>query len=138
MLLPPNEYALATTGAIAPALRHRSSVYYWSHGAPEAAQSQARHEAMCSKKSGWHLRTFGSHGFWAMAAKEKCGPPNSGIRPSIDAGVIDTCAALTLDDLPADWRQAHFRWTTAPGALAGGGGSRTTCWLSCARCRGVT
>lgn len=107
MLLPPDEYALATTGAIAPALRQRSAVYYWSHGAPESAQRQARHEAMCSKKGGWHLRSFGSHAVWAKAAKEKCGPPNSGIHPSTEAGVIDTCAGLSLADLPADWRQAH-------------------------------
>jgi len=106
-LLPPDEYALATAGHISPALRQRSSSYYWSHTASDPAQQTARHDAICTKQGGWHLRTFGSHGRWATAAAEKCGPPNAGVAMSVKAGVLDTCKAFTLDDLPEDWRKAH-------------------------------
>ena len=70
MLLTPDEAALALGGTIAPSLRQRSSSYYWR---AVSQDSQAKHEAICTKRAGWHLRSFGSHANWALAAEEKCG-----------------------------------------------------------------
>jgi hypothetical protein len=70
MLLNADEAALALGGTIAPSLRQRSASYYWR---AVSKDTQAKHEAICTKRAGWHLRSFGSHANWALAAEEKCG-----------------------------------------------------------------
>ena len=101
MLLTPDEAALALRGSIAPSLRQRSSSYYW-HAV--SRDEQAKHEAICTKRAGWHLRTFGSHANWALAAEEKCGA-KVGVARLVRRGELDSCAARRLEDLPASWRE---------------------------------
>ena len=101
MLLTPDEAALALRGSIAPSLRQRSSSYYW-HAV--SRDKQAKHEAICTKRAGWHLRTFGSHANWALAAEEKCGA-KVGVARLVRRGELDSCAARRLEDLPASWRE---------------------------------
>ncbi|KAL1518773.1 hypothetical protein AB1Y20_003057 [Prymnesium parvum] len=98
--LSPAEMALATRGLVDPSLRARSSVYYWKHAAPP--QQQSRWEAVCTKPAHarWHLRSFGSHSWWAQAARDKC----TLLRRWTP---LDSCSAFSLDDLPADWRREH-------------------------------
>ena len=100
MLLKPDEAALALRGTISPSLRERSASYYWR----VSQQSQARHEAICTKRAGWHLRSFGSHGKWALAAEEKCGS-QTGVAKLVQRGTLDSCAGRRLEDLPASWRE---------------------------------
>lgn len=94
----PEEAALALHGEIAPSLRQRSAVHFWRHGEP--AQTRSTHEAVCTKGTAeWHLRSFGSHDWWAQAAREQC-----------DAArwrALDSCKAYSLDDLSPEWRQQH-------------------------------
>ena len=99
MLLQPDEAELALRGSIAPSLRARSAHYYWR----TSEQAQARREALCTKQSGWHLRIFGSHSTWAMAAEEKCGS-QTGVARFRARGELNSCIARRLDDLPASWR----------------------------------
>ena len=90
MLLTPDEAALALRGSIAPSLRQRSSSYYW-HAV--SRDKQAKHEAICTKRVGWHLRTFGSHANWALAAEEKCGA-KVGVAKLVRRGTLKhTCVA---------------------------------------------
>ena len=99
MQLGPDEAALALGGQIAPSLRARSSSYYWRH----TSQQQARHEAVCSKRAGWHLRSFGSHGNWAQAAKERC-ERAVGVDKLVKRRELDSCTASSLESLPETWR----------------------------------
>ena len=101
--LPPAEAALALRGRIEPSLKKRSAVFYWSHASEDTL---ARREAVCTKKVGWHLRSFGSHALWAMKAQEKCGKL-AGVLPNIKRGELDSCRALSLADLPQDWKAAN-------------------------------
>jgi hypothetical protein len=104
--LPPAEAALALNQQIEPQLRARSPIYYWRHGQP--AQERSRREAVCTKKGGWHLRSFGSHDWWAQAAREQC-----------DAARwrdLDSCKAFSLQDLPEDWRRANGVNSSSRGA----------------------
>ena len=94
MLLQPDEAELALRGSIAPSLRVRSASYYWR----TSEQAQARREALCTKQSGWHLRIFGSHSTWAMAAEEKCGS-QTGVARFQARGELNSCIARRLDDL---------------------------------------
>lgn len=107
MLLSAAEAALATTGQIDTSLRRRSATFYWRHVAIDAAPMRAKHEAVCGKRAGWHLRSFGSHGRWAQAASEKCGPLPAGVAKSVRRGELDSCVALKLDDLPEVRLRAH-------------------------------
>lgn len=117
MLLSAEEYALASGGSVSPSLTRRSGVYYWSHpGDGGSLPSTAGHEAVCRKKAGWHLRSFGSHGRFARAAAEKCGPRNAGIGPTLADGTVDSCRGWSLKDLPEDWRRAHVGGNRTRGA----------------------
>ena len=90
------EAALALNGTIAQSLRQRSSVFYWQH----SAQERSLREAVCTKNRGWHLRSFGSHGRWAQAARERC----------LDVQhwqELSSCKAFAMEDLKAEWRRAH-------------------------------
>ena len=57
---------------------------------------------MCQKSSGWHIITFGSHGKFEAKAKDKCRRVSQ-----LRKRVVDSCTALTLGDLPADWARQH-------------------------------
>ena len=92
MLLMPDEAALALGGSIAPSLRQRSASYYWR---AVSQDSQAKHEAICTKRAGWHLRSFGSHANWALAAEEKCGA-KVGVAKLVRRGTLEHAAAQTL------------------------------------------
>ena len=96
--LSPTEADLALHGVIDASLRYRSSVYYWKHVEPP--QKRSRHEAVCTKDRRWHLRSFGSHSWWAQAAREKCAF-------LLSWGALDSCSAFDLGDLPLDWRGEH-------------------------------
>ena len=91
MLLMPDEAALALGGSIAPSLRQRSASYYWR---AVSQDSQAKHEAICTKRAGWHLRSFGSHANWALAAEEKCGA-KVGVAKLVRRGTLEHAAAQT-------------------------------------------
>lgn len=96
--LSPSEAALALEGTITRSLRQRSPIYFWKHVKP--AQKRSHREAICTKDRGWHLRSFGSHGFWAQAAREKCDALKRWRQ-------LDSCSAFSLEDLPVDWRLTH-------------------------------
>ena len=59
---------LAHGGRVGARLRRNSPVYYWQ----TTAQRRSRHEALCDKRSRWHLTTFGSHGKFEEKARAKC------------------------------------------------------------------
>ena len=101
--LSPAEAALALEGKIDPLLKSRSAVFYWAHAAAE--ETHARHEAICKKNAGWHLRSFGSHGPWALKAQEKCGSL-AGVARNVRRGELDSCKAQSLADLPEEWKAA--------------------------------
>ena len=89
---------LAHGGRVANRLRAKSPVYYWQ----TTAQRRSLHEAVCQKSSGWHIITFGSHGKFEAKAKDKCRRVSQ-----LRKRVVDSCTALTLGDLPADWARQH-------------------------------
>ena len=101
--LSPPEAALALEGKIELSLKRRSAVFYWAHAAEE--EKHARHEAICKKNAGWHLRSFGSHGPWALKAQEKCGSL-AGVAKNVRRGELDSCKAQSLADLPEEWKAA--------------------------------
>ena len=108
MLLTPDEAALALGGTIAPSLRQRSSSYYWR---AVSQDSQAKHEAICTKRAGWHLRSFGSHANWALAAEEKCGAKVGVaklVRPACSNGVAAS----------GTWLQPLAHVVAAPGTYS--------------------
>ena len=78
---------LAHGGRVGARLRRNSPVYYWQ----TTAQRRSRHEALCEKRSRWHLTTFGSHGKFEEKAKAKCASvgklkhPNPNPNPSPSA-----------------------------------------------------
>ena len=78
---------LAHGGRVGARLRRNSPVYYWQ----TTAQRRSRHEALCDKRSRWHLTTFGSHGKFEEKAKAKCASvgklkhPNPNPNPSPSA-----------------------------------------------------
>ena len=89
---------LAHSGRIGARLRRNSPVYYWQ----TTPQRRSRHEALCQKGSRWHLTTFGSHGKFEEKAKAKCASVNR-----LKHRVVDSCTALSLADLPAEWVKQH-------------------------------
>ena len=89
---------LAHSGRIGARLRRNSPVYYWQ----TTPQRRSRHEALCKKDSRWHLTTFGSHGKFEEKAKAKCASVNR-----LKHRVVDSCTALSLADLPAEWVKQH-------------------------------
>ena len=89
---------LAHGGRIGARLRRNSPVYYWQ----TTQQRRSRHEALCQKASRWHLQTFGSHGKFEEKAKLKCASVNR-----LKHRVVDSCTALSLASLPADWARQH-------------------------------
>ena len=90
-----DEADLAFGGLISERLRRASPVYYWR----TSSQRHSRHEAVCSKRTKWHLLTFGSHGKWFDFARMKCRRA-----PKVGA---DSCTALSLKNLPTRWSEAH-------------------------------
>jgi len=91
---------LAHRGLISPTLRAASTVYYWRH---TAAQERSRHEAVCSKASGWHLASFGSHGSFADRASWICRRARheiGGRSRSAAPRVLDSQARLHLFNPP--------------------------------------
>jgi len=98
---------LAHRGLISPTLRAASTVYYWRH---TAAQERSRHEAVCSKASGWHLASFGSHGSFADRASWICRRARheiGGRSRSAAPRVLDSCTTSNLTSLPRRWRVRH-------------------------------
>ena len=98
---------LAHRGLISPTLRAASTVYYWRH---TAAQERSRHEAVCSKASGWHLASFGSHGSFADRASWICRRARheiGGRSRSAATRVLDSCTTSNLTSLPRRWRVRH-------------------------------
>ena len=89
---------LAYGGRINSRLRAKSPVYYWQ----TTQQRHSMHEAICVKRSRWHLTTFGSHGKFEQKAKLKC----TSVR-QLTNRVVDSCTALSLSDLPAEWARTH-------------------------------
>mmetsp|Transcript_734 Transcript_734/g.2324 ORF Transcript_734/g.2324 Transcript_734/m.2324 type:complete len:354 (-) Transcript_734:450-1511(-) len=98
---------LAHRGLISPTLRAASTVYYWRH---TTAQERSRHEAVCSKASGWHLASFGSHGSFADRASWICRRARheiGGRSRSVAPRVLDSCTTSNLTSLPRRWRVRH-------------------------------
>ena len=94
----PEEEALAHSGIISPALRERSPVYYWQ----KTGQPISRREAVCTRKGGWHMASFGSHGAFQDLAAWKCGRMAHKGVPK-----LDSCINVSLASLSTRWRRAH-------------------------------
>ena len=92
-------WRLACDGSISDVIRHRSHVYYWRHSILAKESIESKHEAVCQKRRPWHAITFGSHGHYLEAARTVCALARH--------GGADSCAALSLADLPRHWRAAH-------------------------------
>ena len=89
---------LAHSGRIGGRLRRASPVYYWQ----TTTQRRSRHEALCQKDSHWHLTNFGSHGKFEEKARHKCASVER-----LKKRVVDSCTALSLRSLPAEWAERH-------------------------------
>jgi len=88
------EARLACGGVADGALFERSSVYYWQQQRRPLA---VKHEAICTKKVGFHVLTFGSHGSFRAAAHTLCAIVRR------DSST-DSCTALDANHLPPSMR----------------------------------